>query len=101
MPTRQVKLDTSSRKLVYERGRRARKANKPIFANPFIGIPARIWSAGYRGDPIPNTVRATSEQILVNQEILQRMTYSQLEMMGLSRTEILILRTTGNHSKNV
>ena len=95
MPKKPIKLDTHSRKLIYRRGQAAKRSRKPMFINPFIGVPARIWSMGHRGDPLRSTVKDhVDPQLLVTDAALRRMSYAQLEevLMGISRPKIAKLR---------
>ena len=91
MPKKPIKLDTNTRKLIYRRGQAARRSKKPMFINPFVGVPARIWSMGHRGDPLRSTVKDHMDtRLLVANAALRRMSYAQLEevLMGVSRPEI-------------
>ena len=95
MPKKPIKLDTHSRKLIYRRGQAAKRSRKPMFINPFVGVPARIWSMGHRGDPLRYTVGdPVDTQLLVTDTVLRRMSYAQLEqvLMGISRPKIAKLR---------
>lgn len=91
MAKKPIKLDSHTRKLIYRRGQAARRSKKPMFINPFVGVTARIWSMGHRGDPLRSTVQDASDtQLLVTDAALRRMTYAQLEqvLMGVARPEI-------------
>lgn len=52
--TLQMKLTMPKRQRLYAQGAKARTSGLPLFANPHIGEPARIWSYGWRGDPLPS-----------------------------------------------
>ena len=104
MPKKPIKLDTHMRKLIYRRGKAAKRARKPMFVNPFVGVPARIWSMGHRGDPLRSTVKDhVDPHLLVTDAALRRMTYAQLEavLMGVSRPEIAKLRAHWRRNGNL
>ena len=104
MPKKPIKLDSHTRKLIYRRGQAARRSKKPMYVNPFVGVAARIWSMGHRGDPLRSTVQDVSDtQLLVTDAALRRMTYAQLEqvLMGVARPEIAKLRAHWGRDGNL